>query len=216
MNQNLASYYHERAKEYDKVYANPAEQADLQSASTLFKNLFAQKSVIEIACGTGYWTERIAQTAAAVLATDLNQSMIDIAQQKQLGPNTSFALADMYQFVPDKKYEALFGGFIWSHILLQDLDRLLQHLSGWLLPGSVMAFIDSKTVPNTSHDRQKITHQDEYGNTFQTRTLENGSTHQVLKNYPTRDFILQKFSPWASDIEFMELEFYWMVCCKKN
>ena len=76
MNRDIIAYYHHRAGEYDKVYLNPAEQSDLLEATKFFQDIFYRKDVLEIACGTGYWTERIAKVANSVYATDINQSVI--------------------------------------------------------------------------------------------------------------------------------------------
>jgi predicted methyltransferase len=66
MNQSIISYYNERAKEYEKVYLNPDEQEDLLTATRFFQEIFSHKAVVEIACGTGYWTEQISKTATSV------------------------------------------------------------------------------------------------------------------------------------------------------
>lgn len=214
MQQDLVSYYNDRAKEYEKVYWNPAEQDDLLAATNLFQAVFAQKKVLEIACGTGYWTERIAQTATSLHATDINASVLEIAQKRRSGNNLSFSMADIYSLPTGPKYEGLFGGFIWSHILLQDLDRFLDQCKNVLLPGADLVFIDSNPVEGTNHDRREITQTDEQGNTYQTRSLENGATHVVLKNFPGREFLDQKLSRIAGDIQHVNLEHYWIVCCR--
>lgn len=215
MNQDLAIYYRDRAKEYDKVYLNPPEQDDLLTAANLFQSLFSQKTVLEIACGTGYWTEKIAQTAASVDATDINEQVIDIAKERPIRGNVAFSIADLYNLMPgDNPYDGLFGGFIWSHILLQDLDRLIDRWTGFLKEDGMMVFIDSNPVENTPHDQRKITKTDEYGNTYQTRTLENGTRHRVLKNFPTREFLFQKLSRAGADIEVVNLTHYWIAICK--
>jgi len=216
MNQDLIAYYNERAKEYEKVYLNPAEQGDLQKAEQIFKELFAQKTVLEIACGTGWWTERIAQTATSILATDVNESVIEIAKQKQMPENVTFAVADMFDFATDEKFDSVFAGFIWSHILLQDLDRFLDKVKSFLKPNGTFVLIDGNAVTGTNHDLKNIAETDEHGNTFQTRKLENGTSHLVLKNFPTREFLYQKLSSIADDINFINLEYYWTVNCKLN
>lgn len=213
MNQDLVSYYSDRAKEYEKVYLNPAEQDDLQTAEKIFKDLFANKKVLEIACGTGYWTERIAKTATSIFATDINESVIEIAKQRQT-ENITFAVADMFDFKPVEKFDAVFGGFIWSHILLQDLDKFLNKVKSFVKPDGTIVFIDGNAVAGTNHDLKNITKTDEFGNTFQTRKLENGTSHLVLKNFPTKDFLIQKLSSVATEINFINLEFYWIISCK--
>ncbi|HEX9959683.1 MAG TPA: class I SAM-dependent methyltransferase [Pyrinomonadaceae bacterium] len=215
MNQDLVSYYNDRAKEYEQVYLNPDEQEDLLKATELFQALFSQKTVLEIACGTGYWTERIAETAASVFATDINESVIEIAGERQK-KNITFAVADMYSFTPAEKYDGVFGGFIWSHILLQDLDKFIEKVKSFLKSNGTIVFIDGNAVEGTNHDIKKITKTDEQGNTFQTRKLENGSSHLVLKNFPTKEFLIQKLSSAATDIDFIKLKYYWIVSCKLN
>jgi hypothetical protein len=69
-------------------------------------------------------------------------------------------------------------------------------------------------VEGTNHDRRKITQTDEQGNTYQTRSLENGATHLVLKNFPDREFLDQKLSRIAADMQHVNLGHYWIVCCK--
>lgn len=212
MNQDLVSYYNQRAKEYEKVYQNPAEQDDLQKAEKNFQDLFADKTVLEIACGTGYWTERIAKTATSIFATDVNESVIEIAKERQK-ENITFAVADMFEFSTDKKFDGVFGGFIWSHILRQDLDKFLAKVKGFLKPNGTIVFIDGKAVAGTNHDLKNIAKTDEFGNTFQTRKLENGTSHLVLKNFPTEEFLRKKLSKISAEIDFTNLEYYWIISC---
>ncbi|MCA0237773.1 MAG: methyltransferase domain-containing protein [Bacteroidetes bacterium] len=214
MNEELQSYYRARAKEYDKVYLIPEEQQDLADATTLFQRLFSGKNVLEVACGTGYWTEQISRVAASILATDINENVIEIARSRDLPETVSFEVVDMFQLETENRFDALFGGFIWSHILLQDLNGFLQKMSGFLQPGSVFAFIDSKPVVGGYHDKRSITQTDAHGNTYQTRTLEDGTQHVVLKNFPTREFLVTTLSGIASNIQYVDLKHYWIVCGK--
>ena len=213
-NQNLLEYYHERAGEYDKVYQNPAEQADLQAAAQYFQEIFAGKKVLEIACGTGYWTAVIAQIAQSVYATDGNESLLEIARQRIQSENVRFAVADMYHLSSAEKYEAIFGGFIWSHILKQDLNAFLQQLKPLLLPNGLLVFIDSNPLENTNHDRRNISITDANGNSYQQRTLENGKSYSVLKNFPDDAFLREGVADIASEINIQRLEYYWVLKCK--
>lgn len=216
MNQDLSTYYNDRAREYDKVYEIPDEQEDLLKSAVLFQNIFADKSVLEIACGTGYWTEKISKTANSIFATDINEIVIDIARTRKFNSNVVFQVADMNCLSIDKKFDGLFGGFIWSHILLQDLDNFLLRLKDLLNENAKIAFIDSKQVEGTNHDRKRITRIDQYGNTFQTRTLENGTTHEVLKNFPSKQFLTDKLLQISTEVEIIELEHYWIATSKTN
>ncbi len=214
MNLDLALYYNERAKEYDKVYQIPEEQDDLLKSTKLFQKIFANKSVLEIACGTGYWTEQISKTANSILATDINEAVIDIAKKRSFNDNVTFQVVDLKNLNVEIKFDSLFGGFIWSHILIQDLDSLLYNLKNLIVGKGEVVFIDSKQIEGSSHDKKRITRIDEFGNTFQTRSLENGTIHEVLKNFPSNNFLIEKLSQIATDIEIIDLDHYWIATCK--
>jgi len=213
MNQHLILYYKERAKEYEKIYTKPERQGNLVSAENILQNLFNEKNILEIACGTGYWTAKIAKTAKSIYASDVNETVIEIARQKDLGDTVRFAVENLYNIEIKEKYEGLFGGFIWSHILIQDLDGFLETINGILPQDGLIVFMDNKFVEGSS---TQIASTDQLGNTYQLRELENGTTYSVLKNFPTQNLIIEKLSGIGTDIQFINLEYYWIVSCRLN
>lgn len=210
MNTDLVSYYKDRAKEYEKIYAKPERQEDLNTATGILQEIFTEKQVLEIACGTGFWTEKIAKTASSILGTDINETVLDIARKKDFSEKqVSFELADIYNFPIQEKFESLFGGFIWSHILLQDLDKFLSTVNSLVSPGATVVFMDNNYVEGSNH---VITNWDELGNSFQTRKLEDNTSHLVLKNFPTETFLRDKLKDISGDIKFFNLPYYWILC----
>ena len=209
MNTDLIAYYHNRAKEYENIYLKPERQEDLQTATTVLQEYFTRKNIFEICCGTGYWTEKIAKTAASIFATDINEAVLEIAKHKNyIHQNVTLGIADFYSYQQTKQYEGLFGGFIWSHIPLQDLPLFVRKANSFVLPGCTVAFIDNNYVEGSNHP---ITETDEQGNTFQTRKLEDGTTHLVRKNFPSEVFIKEQLNGIATDIKFIPLTYYWIV-----
>jgi 2-polyprenyl-3-methyl-5-hydroxy-6-metoxy-1,4-benzoquinol methylase len=208
MNRDLVSYYKDRAKEYEKVYLKPERQNDLRKATIILQSLFFQKTVFEVACGTGYWTEKIAETATEIYASDINKSVIEIAENKHYKNKVVFGLADIYNFTSDKKYQSVFGGFIWSHILLQDLTGFIDKIKDLTASDGTIVFMDNNYVEGSNHP---ITKTDEHGNTYQTRKLEDGTSHLVLKNFPTKEFIINQLSGIATEMNFINLTYYWIV-----
>ncbi|MBL7827359.1 MAG: methyltransferase domain-containing protein [Saprospiraceae bacterium] len=194
----MREYYAERAPHYDSLYARPERQADLMVVQDQLKGLFSRKKVLEIACGTGYWTQAIAQTAEHILATDINEPMLEIARQKEYpAGKVDFQCIDMYQLTPGND-DALFGGFIWSHIPLEQIGNWLDHLNGLIGKGGRAVFVDNLFVPGSSTE---IAHTDANGNTFQKRLLPDGSSHLIIKNFPQMaDFekiLKNKTKNWA-------------------
>ena len=209
MNKNLVDYYHLRAAEYEKVYTKPERQEDLKKATPILQEFFTGHEVLEIACGTGYWTERIALSAQTIIASDINEAVLDIAQAKDYGKAmVQFVKTDLYQLEENRAYDSLFGGFIWSHILLQELDIFLSKVSRLVKPKGWLVFMDNRYVKGSNYP---ITEIDEQGNTYQARVLADGSKHLVLKNFPTEDFLKGKLRNQAKNIRLIELDYYWIL-----
>ena len=128
VNRDMISYYRDRAEEYDRnAYSEEKQrdrQSDIQTSARMLQETFANKNVLEIATGTGFWTEKIAQTAKSVIATDINDNAIEFAKEKTYPKgNVTFRVGDLYTLEDLPPQDALFGGFIFSHILKQDQDR---------------------------------------------------------------------------------------------
>ncbi|HEV7331055.1 MAG TPA: class I SAM-dependent methyltransferase [Flavisolibacter sp.] len=209
MHSDIVSYYRDRAKEYEKIYDKPERQSDLLLIEKILQDVFRNKTVYEIACGTGYWTQKIAKTARSIVATDINDTVLEIAKAKDYSTAVlRFEKADIFNLEKTDRYESLFGGFIWSHIKLQDLPGFSSICNRLVGNGGTVVFIDNKYVEGSS---LPITSTDDGGNTFQTRKLENGTTHTVLKNFPSKTFILELLTEKGSDIQFTDLQYYWMV-----
>ena len=213
MTSDMISYYKDRAKEYENVYAKPARQSDLLLATKILKDAFRSKDVLEIACGTGYWTEKICRTAKKILAIDINDTVIEVAKSKNYLPaEVEFQIADIFNLTNINRHESLFGGFIWSHIKLQDLNAFVEIANNLVVDYGTVVFMDNNYVDGSN---LPIAENDNSGNTYQTRTLENGTTHKVLKNFPSETFIRELLIGKASEIRFISLQYYWILIYKK-
>jgi demethylmenaquinone methyltransferase/2-methoxy-6-polyprenyl-1,4-benzoquinol methylase len=205
----LADYYARRAAEYERIYAKPERQADLGTLRARIGRMLAGRSVLELACGTGYWTDVIAEGAAHVTALDLNEEVLAIARTKPNASRVSFVRGSAYD-VPDlgRIHDALFAGFWWSHVPLDKLDGFLKEISSRIKPGALIAFLDNRYVEGSS---TPLARQDEGGNTFQTRRLDDGSSHEVLKNFPEESELIQRASRhgWGAHVDL--LPHFWLL-----
>jgi ubiquinone/menaquinone biosynthesis C-methylase UbiE len=64
----MAEYYQQRASYYDQVYDVPERRDDVRRLQQLIPTLLAGRDVLEVAAGTGYWTQYVAAEAASVCA----------------------------------------------------------------------------------------------------------------------------------------------------
>jgi SAM-dependent methyltransferase len=205
----MLDYYARRAAEYDRIYAKPERQHDLRAIEAWLPPQFAGRDVLEVACGTGWWTPHGARDCASWLATDLSDAMA-MARGKPLpAGRVRFARADAYALHDiDGTFDAAFAGFWWSHVPLERLPSWLAALHAKLQRGARVVFIDNRYVEGSS---SPITRTDAEGNTYQQRRLDDGSTHEVLKNFPTREQALAAVGPRARDAQWQQWTHYWAL-----
>lgn len=213
---DMAAYYARRAAEYERIYQKPERQADLRAIeSWLAREPFVGRRVLEVACGTGWWTAFGARAAQSWLATDLNPETMAIAQRKPLPACVSFATVDAYSFaqIEGLTFDAAFAGCWWSHVPLARLRQWLADLHARLETGARVVFIDNRFVAGSS---TPLSRNDAEGNTYQQRKLGHGSTHEVLKNFPTRQQALALLGPRAHKAQWIEHPHYWLLSYELN
>lgn len=207
METTLEEYYAKRAAEYEKIFEKPERQADLARMRADIPACFAGARVLEIACGTGYWTPLIAARAESVLATDYNEETLAIARAKKYAKaNVRFEQADAYALPSwPQKFSACYAGFWWSHVPLARLDQFLRGLHARLQPGARVVFMDNRYVEGSS---TPISRTDAEGNTFQSRKLSDGTRHEVLKNFPGPAELRARL---GREVEVTEYQYYWLA-----
>jgi demethylmenaquinone methyltransferase/2-methoxy-6-polyprenyl-1,4-benzoquinol methylase len=211
----LADYYAKRAAEYERIYAKPERQRDLAALKERIRKMLSGRRVLELACGTGYWTEVFAPVAREVTALDVNQEVLDIARAKSYPPQrVEFMRADCTA-PPDlgRRHDALFAGFWWSHVPLQRLDGFLAASAAAVAPRALIAFLDNRYVEGSS---TPVARRDADGNAYQLRTLDDGSSHEVLKNFPSEGELIKRTvkTGWGANVE--HFEHYWLLSYRAN
>jgi len=209
--QDMREYYARRAAYYERVYFKPERQTDLRAMEAWLGEQFIDRHVLEIACGTGWWTPHGARQAQSWLATDLNPETMAIAKSKPLPAGTvSFATVDAYTLdgLDSAHFDGAFAGCWWSHVPLARLPGWIELLHTRLDAGARVIFLDNSYVQTSN---LPITRRDAEGNTYQTRTLDDGSVHEVLKNFPTRDEAFAAIGARARDPQWITHDHYWVL-----
>jgi len=83
-------------------------------------------SVLELACGPGVWTGQLLRHATDVTAVDGSPEMLAAAAARlataaaRLGAaQLRLVQADLFSWVPDRRYDVVFFGFWLSHVPLE-------------------------------------------------------------------------------------------------
>jgi len=209
----LEQYYSRRAREYEQIYFKPERQHELEWLRERIPALFAGRTVLEVACGTGYWTQFIARSAKKVHACDINEPVLEIAREKPIARGKAeFFKGDAItlEAVP-RGCNAAFAGFWWSHVKKSGIAQFVSNLAGVLEPGSLVGILDNQYAEGSS---TPISRRDGEGNTYQMRKLANGDEYEVLKNFPTAEELRDAVSPVAREAHLESLQYYWLLVFK--
>ncbi|WP_245901239.1 class I SAM-dependent methyltransferase [Simplicispira suum] len=178
----MRAYYAARAEEYDAVYCKSERQFDLRAIKAWLPARFAGAQVLEIACGTGYWTQFIAPVARSVWALDAAPETLRVARARGLGAHVHWMAGDAYALPMARRvWDAAFAGFWFSHVPQARRVEFLAGLHASLAPGARVVLLDNRFVAGSS---TPLCDTDANGDTWQRRPLRDGSVHRILKNFP--------------------------------
>jgi len=157
-------YYRQRAPEYDAWWRREgrfdrgpemraAWEADIgvaEAALDRFLDACASKTVLEIACGTGLWTQRLASRGLQITALDASPEVIEINRARVAGGDVEYAVADVFEWRPPRRFELVFMSFWLSHVPHARFEAFWKLVRSALAPGGIAYIIDSAHDP-TSH-----------------------------------------------------------------
>jgi 2-polyprenyl-3-methyl-5-hydroxy-6-metoxy-1,4-benzoquinol methylase len=187
----MTAYYRARAAEYDEWFyrqgrydhgadANARWLAEAETVFAAIDRLSLTGDVLELAPGTGIWTERLARTARSVTAVDASAEMIAINRAKVGRENVTYLFADLFTWQPDRTYDAVVFGFWISHVPHERLAAFLAMTAAALRPDGAIFFVDGRREPTSTAAGDRLPEGDSQ---MMTRRLNDGRTFQIVKNF---------------------------------
>ena len=205
--ESMRAYYSARAAEYDRIYEKPERQADIGRLREWLPPRFADTRVLEVACGTGFWTQHIAPVAIGIVALDAAVETIRIARSRVPADRVAFVVGDAYRLpFEGARFGSAFAGFWFSHVPRRRQRAFLEGLSAALAPGARVVLIDNLHVAGSS---LPVSDRDADGDTWQIRRLDDGSTHRVLKNFPSESELHERIDRIGADGVYTAFDYYW-------
>lgn len=188
--QHQIDYYSARAPEYDRWFyrqgrynRGPAFKRQWQSEAQIVReqllNAPRQGHILEMAPGTGIWTEQLIKIGDQVTALDASPEMIAINRAKLASDKVSYIETDLFTWRAQRQYDMVFFGFWLSHVPGEKLSSFLGAVYDALAPGGRLFFVDSQEV-DTSHTRGEA---EDLGGELQQRVLSDGRRYEIVKIY---------------------------------
>lgn len=187
--QEQIEYYRKRAEEYDEWfyrkgrYDRGAELNQLwfDEAKQVRQELLQNPPVetaLELACGTGIWTQELVKVARNITALDASPEVIEINRTKLNSPAITYEQVDLFEWEPQRQYELVFFSFWLSHVPPELLSAFLNKIYRATKPGGHCFLMNSRLEP-TSTAKDAPLREDE--TIYRTRKLNDGSSFKVVK-----------------------------------
>lgn len=210
--QQLIQYYRQRASEYEQIYYRdqPARRAELEANIEPLKAMVRDRTVLDLACGTGYWLEKMSETARYLVAADISREMIAEARGKNFIHPVDFVNADLHRApFRDGQFEVVTLGFWYSHHPRQAYDDLFDTICRPLKSAGRVWMIDNN--PPAEGITRESAGYDEQGNHYTWRSLNNGKKFVIMKNYPSEQELREALGARFLIDKLTFGTFYWSV-----
>ena len=120
-------YYSAQANEYDQWFLRkgrfdkgPELNAhwfnEVEVVRQALAGMAPMSRVLELACGTGLWTEQLAKYTKTITAVDASAEMIAKNKERLPREQIDYIQADLFTWEPQEKYEMVFFSFWMSHV----------------------------------------------------------------------------------------------------
>jgi len=205
--QQQIEYYRARAQEYDEWFYRqgyydwgPAfKQRWGQEVQVVREQLHRSAGgahILEMACGTGIWTQELVKIGGQVTALDASPEMIAVNQAKLGSEQVTYRQTNLFQWQPQRQYDMVFFGFWLSHVPAERLSAFLRTVGRALKPKGRLFFVDSRQ-PETARRKRTV----QIDDSRQSRALNDGRRFEIVKIYYNPRQLTETLRRHGFDIE---------------
>ena len=208
--QDQIAYYRARAGEYDEWFYRQGRFDHGEEYNTRWfdqvghvvhaLDIFAPTGdVLELACGTGLWTERLIQHATNLTAVDAAPEVLAINKDRVNDDRIHYIQSDIFAWRPKQTYDVVYFSFWLSHVPPEHFGPFWDLVHRCLKPGGRAFFVDSLYEPTTTANNHQLLGKD---STVQDRVLNDGRTYRIIKIYHEPESLSLQLAKmgWQTDI----------------
>ena len=149
------AYYRARAPEYDDWFLRRGRYdqgpdhskrwvAEIDMLLAELDRVEWGESVLEFAPGTGWWTAELANRVESVMAVDSAPEVLTLNQDRVGSRNVEYVQADIFDWGPGRRYDAVFFSFWLSHVPPSRFEEFWSLVGRCVRPGGTVFFIDTQ------------------------------------------------------------------------
>lgn len=138
-NKKAVEIYDKIAEEYSKNFDSIDSESDLVFLNTFLSHLKPNFYIVDIGCGTGFSAGYFVKKGMRTEGSDLSSNMIAIAKRNY--PSISFSVADMREFSPLQKADAVWAGYSLFHFKQEDFEKTIKQIRTYLKPDGIFGLV---------------------------------------------------------------------------
>jgi demethylmenaquinone methyltransferase/2-methoxy-6-polyprenyl-1,4-benzoquinol methylase len=199
------AYYQARAGEYDEWFLRQGRYdhgpemnarwfAEVEQVARALEAFAPAGDVLELASGTGLWTQRLAPTARSVTAVDSSPEVHAINQERLGGAPVRYVVADLFRWQPDRQYDTIFFSFWLSHIPPERLESFWSIVHAALAPGGRVFFVDALYEETSTAKNHQLEGPDAHA---VTRRLNDGQEYRIIKVFYRPEMLTERLTAWG-------------------
>ena len=205
-------YYRQRAPEYDDWWfrrdrydrgeeANTKWFAEVAEVEAALDRFGPRGRLLELACGSGIWTRRLAQGAVRLTAVDGSAEMLGL-NRARMGDDAVVAYlhSDIFAWEPTETYDVCFFSFWLSHVPEERFEPFWETVCRALEPDGRVFFLDSARSERASAADHKLP---KAGEETMLRRLKDGREYRIVKRFYEPDALQRRLADlgWTVQIE---------------
>lgn len=222
--QKQIEYYRARAKEYDEWFYrigryNRGEENnqrwfhEVAIVREALHKIPPVDDILELASGTGIWTQELLDIGKKITAIDASEEMIAINRSKLASSRVEYYKTDLFTWRPNAEYDLVFFAFWLSHVPPNLLDSFLSKVNQSVGIGGQIFLIDSCLEPTSTATNHII---EDDGNIYKTRKLNNGQEFHIVKIFYQPDELQNKLNQAGFQAEIKITDNYFIYAHGKK
>ena len=211
-------YYRARADEYDEWFFRKGRSDrgpelnqkwfdEVEEVRRQMRTFKPAGRVLELACGTGLWTEQLLAHAAHITAVDAAAEVLAINRARVRSSAVEYVQANLFDWHPQRQYDVVFFGFWLTHVPPERFEVFWELVDAALAPDGRVFFVDSRYEPASTAVDHRLEGEQA---TAVTRRLNDGRELRIIKVFYRTDELTMRLGKLGWDMCINETASYFI------
>lgn len=216
--QQQIAYYQARATEYDEWFLRQGRYdhgpelnsqwfQEVEQVRQALDQFRPTGRILELACGTGLWTQQLLGSAQQITAVDAVPDVLKLNQQRLQSPKVKYIEADIFTWQPAELFDVVFFSFWLSHVPSAHFESFWRMIASSIKLGGRVFFIDSRYEPTSTAQDQRL---DSPQADTLVRRLNDGREFRIIKIFYVRDQLMEQLHRLGWQTKVYETPHYFL------